>query len=177
MKRITIFLVLFTIIAVGCTGTFQLTKKVYEFQTSPQDKWVDEIIFLAFVIVPVYGASTLVDAVVFNSIEFWTGDNPMTASIRSNQEVIAQNEQNSMKMKYNVQSNNIEVFSPTDPDKSFVLSKTEAGVKAMSREGKVLFTSVGDTSGGVTVFDANNNPVRHFSPEEVQKGRTDFFIR
>lgn len=36
-----------------------------------------EIILLALVIVPVYPVFTMADALVFNSIEFWTGDDPI----------------------------------------------------------------------------------------------------
>lgn len=65
------------ILSVGCTGPFALTKKVHEWQTSPEEKWVDEAAFVGCVILPVYGIATLADAVIFNSVEFWTGDNPM----------------------------------------------------------------------------------------------------
>ena len=65
------------ILSVGCTGPFALTKKVHEWQTSPEEKWVDEAAFLGCVILPVYGISSLADAVIFNSVEFWTGENPM----------------------------------------------------------------------------------------------------
>jgi len=62
----------------GCFGTFQLTRKVYQFnrQVSP-DKWIQEIAFLVLVILPIYGFATLLDAVIFNSVEFWTGNNPV----------------------------------------------------------------------------------------------------
>jgi len=62
----------------GCFGTFQLTRKVYQFnrQISP-DKWIQELAFLVMVILPVYGFATLFDAVLFNSVEFWTGQNPV----------------------------------------------------------------------------------------------------
>lgn len=177
MKKVAIIMTLIAIIATGCTGTFQLTRKVYDFQTAPKDKWVDEILFLAFVIVPVYGASTFVDAVVFNSIEFWTGENPMTASLRNNTDAVARNDQGIMKMKFDAESRNIEVTSTADQAKTFVLARTDSGVTAMNREGELLFTSVKDSSGGLTVFDADNNPVRHYSPEDVQKARSDFFTR
>lgn len=62
----------------GCFGSFQLTRKVYEFnrQVSP-DKWVREIAFLVMIFVPIYGFASLFDAVLFNSVEFWTGSNPV----------------------------------------------------------------------------------------------------
>ena len=65
----------------GCFGTFQLTRKVYKFnrEVSP-DKWIRELTFLVMVVLPVYGFASFLDAVVFNSIEFWTGNNPVLAA-------------------------------------------------------------------------------------------------
>ena len=42
--------------------------------------WGNEVVFLLLNIIPVYGVCAgLVDALVLNSIEFWTGDNPMAS--------------------------------------------------------------------------------------------------
>ena len=57
----------------SCIGSFQLTNKVKDWNESLGDKFINEIVFLAFHIVPVYQVSIFVDAVVLNSIEFWTG--------------------------------------------------------------------------------------------------------
>ena len=38
---------------------------------------MNELVFLALNIVPVYGVAYLADALVINSIEFWSGTNPM----------------------------------------------------------------------------------------------------
>ena len=83
MKRTIAALVLMAFLPVstsGCFGGFQLTRKVYQFnrEVSP-DKWVRELVFLAMAIFPVYGAATFLDAVIFNSVEFWTGSNPVLA--------------------------------------------------------------------------------------------------
>jgi len=41
-------------------------------------KWANEVVFLAIgVLLPVYGLAGLADVLIFNSIEFWTGDNPI----------------------------------------------------------------------------------------------------
>ena len=67
----------------ACYGPFNLTRTVHKWNGTIKGsgdvsaKWMKEIIFLALVIVPVYQVSTLADALVFNSIEFWTGDNPI----------------------------------------------------------------------------------------------------
>ena len=42
-------------------------------------KFVNELVYLAFNIIPVYGVCYLADALVINSIEFWSGSNPMAS--------------------------------------------------------------------------------------------------
>ena len=173
MKKIALVFMLVAIVGAGCTGTFKLTRQVYDFQTKPADKWVDEVLFLAFVIVPVYGVATLADAVIFNSIEFWTGQNPLTTGTQGSNNTIAQSGNSRMSMMYDADTQNIEVKS-LDTGKSFVLAKTDTGVVAKDKNGNVLFTSVKDSAGGVSVFDADNTPVRHFSPQEVLNERNTF---
>jgi hypothetical protein len=66
----------------ACFGSFALTSKLYNWNASHDDKWVRQGAFLVTgVLLPVYGIAALADAVLFNSIEFWTGENPVhTAS-------------------------------------------------------------------------------------------------
>lgn len=62
----------------GCFGSFKATRNVYHFnKTVHPNEWVQEGVFLGMVIIPVYGIATLLDAVIFNSVEFWTGRNPI----------------------------------------------------------------------------------------------------
>lgn len=65
--------------ASGCFGSFNLTRKVWTFnKTVSEDKWVQELVFLAFAVIPVYSIAGLLDAVIINSVEFWTGENPVS---------------------------------------------------------------------------------------------------
>lgn len=66
----------------GCMGSFTLTRKIYHWnQHAAGDRWVNEIIFfVGAVILPVYGLSLLADGVVFNSIQWWSGKNPVAAA-------------------------------------------------------------------------------------------------
>ena len=77
MKRVVFGLLAVCVFATGCTGSFMLTRKVYNFHRTMDDKWVDELAFLGCIILPVYGLATLGDAIIFNSIEFWSGENPI----------------------------------------------------------------------------------------------------
>jgi len=64
----------------GCIGRFELTRKVYQFNREvDSNKWIQWLAFLVLNVVPVYGFAVLIDAVFANSVEFWTGDNPVTA--------------------------------------------------------------------------------------------------
>jgi hypothetical protein len=59
----------------GCYGAFPLTHKVYEVNGEITDeKLVHTLVMWAFLIIPVYSVATFVDAIVFNLIEFWTGE-------------------------------------------------------------------------------------------------------
>ncbi len=67
----------------GCIGgnnAFMLTQKVYDFNKTWGEKWMQELGFLVMNIVPVYGISMWVDVIVLNSIDFWTGSNPLAST-------------------------------------------------------------------------------------------------
>lgn len=68
------------IVMSSCMGSFGLTKKVYDWNETVGDKWVNEIVFVALNIIPVYSITLFVDGIVLNSVEFWTGDNPVAKS-------------------------------------------------------------------------------------------------
>lgn len=65
----------------GCFGKFQLTKKVYRYNKRVDpDQWVQWFVFIIMNVVPIYGIAIWIDALFANSVEFWTGTNPITAS-------------------------------------------------------------------------------------------------
>ncbi|MDE2290905.1 MAG: DUF3332 family protein [Elusimicrobia bacterium] len=66
---------------VGCYGPFRLTKKLHAWNGQIGQKWVNEAAFVGMCIVPVYFFATLADAIVFNSVEFWTGSNPVASRV------------------------------------------------------------------------------------------------
>ena len=69
----------------GCYGPFNLTRQLHRWNGQVGDKYVNELVFLALTILPlpVYGVAVLGDMIIFNSIEFWTGRNPVFLSLRS----------------------------------------------------------------------------------------------
>lgn len=77
MRNVFLAVFLAAFLFQSCIGSFMLTRKVYDWNTNIGDKWVNELVFLVCVAVPVYGIASFVDMVVLNSIEFWSGENPM----------------------------------------------------------------------------------------------------
>lgn len=63
----------------SCIGSFGLTKKLLVWNQGIDNKFVNWIIFV--LISPAYVVTTAADLLVINSIEFWSGSNPMQAGI------------------------------------------------------------------------------------------------
>lgn len=66
----------------SCLGSFSLTNRVIAWNQQVGNKFVNELVFFAFWILPVYEVTALADLLVINSIEFWSGNNPMSASTK-----------------------------------------------------------------------------------------------
>lgn len=70
-----------TLLFSSCIGSFNLSKKVLAWNQTIDSKFVNELVFIALWIVPVYEVCMLADVLVINSIEFWSGENPVQAGI------------------------------------------------------------------------------------------------
>lgn len=75
-----ILLVASSITFTSCIGSFALTNKVLSWNQQVGNKFVNELVFFAFWVIPVYELTCAADVLVINTIEFWSGSNPVTAS-------------------------------------------------------------------------------------------------
>jgi hypothetical protein len=167
MKKLLAIVLTVTLLT-GCTGSFVLTKKVYNFHKQQKDKWMDELVFLGCVILPVYGLATLGDAIIFNTAEFWTGKNPINEA--SSGKTLTSGDLQ-VELSYSHKNDTVKVVSikSLQPGVQFVVKRTESGVIAEDKDGKMLFTSVTEADGGISVYDSNKMLVRHFSPIEIKE--------
>jgi len=86
-KRIVAAIVVgsFLTVTTACYGPFNLTRNVYNWNSNIKgsgevnEKWMKEFVFFGMIIIPVYMFSALLDAFIFNSIQFWSGSNPIKA--------------------------------------------------------------------------------------------------
>ena len=81
--KATAFLLSTTLLFSSCIGSFYLTQRLYAWNRSANnDNWVNELIFLALFACQVYTVTLIIDSLILNSIEFWTGDNPAAAQTK-----------------------------------------------------------------------------------------------
>lgn len=79
-KRISCALATFLALlltATSCFGPFNATRRVHTWNREFENRWAGEGVFLAFSILWVNRLMWVADALVFNSIEFWGGTNPI----------------------------------------------------------------------------------------------------
>lgn len=69
-----------SIMCSSCIGSFKLWNGLLEWNKGIGNKFVNELVFVALNIVPVYGIAGFADILVLNTIEFWSGSNPMAAN-------------------------------------------------------------------------------------------------
>jgi Domain of unknown function (DUF3332). len=58
----------------SCIGPFRVTTSMWEWNKNIGGKFLNEIVFLALHIVPVYEVVYLADVLIFNTIDFWGGN-------------------------------------------------------------------------------------------------------
>ena len=92
----------------SCIGSFGLHSKLVSWNQGIGTKFVNELVYLAFNIIPVYGVCYLADALVINSIEFWSGSNPMASigeTLENGYSITKEGETASMELIYNKELN------------------------------------------------------------------------
>jgi hypothetical protein len=65
----------------SCLGPNNAFENLHDWNRNlSENKWANEAVFLGLTIIPVYGLFYLGDIIIFNSIEWWGGENPVQRS-------------------------------------------------------------------------------------------------
>ena len=148
--------VVMLVTTVGCYGSFNLTKKVYKWNGTFGNKWVNEIGFLALNIIPVYSVASFVDVIVLNSIEFWTGKNPVMAS--------ADLPEQGASVTANTDDGSVTFVSRDG--KMLTVTLTDNGAEVRDAEGTLLARSV-RTTDGVTTYAPDGTQLGTMSNDQI----------
>lgn len=72
--KVVCMLMAASILCSSCIGSFKTFNKLTKWNQSISSKFINELVFICFHIIPVYEIAYLADVLIFNSIEFWGGD-------------------------------------------------------------------------------------------------------
>lgn len=132
----------------GCYGPFRLTTKLHDWNGQvSQKKFVNELVFLGMCIIPAYEICVLGDALIFNSIEFWGGSNPIAMKDGQIEETKLVHEGQSYKviktrnnMTVALENSDLEVsFRYFPEEKAWYQMNGESRVKVVEMKGKKVY--------------------------------------
>jgi hypothetical protein len=149
-------LILLATLGTGCIGRFALSGKVRAFNMEvTEDRWGRELVFVCLYIIPVYPFSGMIDMLIINSIEFWTGKNPIDGG--ESVTPISMNEWT------------------TDTDTKVTMIHREddsIDVTMLSAEGEESYLNLRRTDRGVIASDAEGNVIADSSDPRVRQFQT-----
>jgi hypothetical protein len=124
-----------TMSTTGCWGSFALTKKAYDFNNGLGSKWISWLVFLIVGHVAT-GITLVVDAFILNSLQFWTGSNPLAAGDTYHETDANGNSVTAVKMDDG--SLYMRIDAATGESKELVLQRDEEVVRILDAKGNML---------------------------------------
>ncbi|MFA6623567.1 MAG: DUF3332 family protein [Fibrobacteraceae bacterium] len=136
MKKGLIAISLAAVIALcGCYGSYAVTNKLYNWNSAIGNKWAKAAVNFVMLIVAYPVCSWLVDGIVLNSIEFWTGSNPVAGNTyyekdaQGNQVAAVKNADGSLSMQLiDAQGHKADLMLQRDADV----------IRALDNQGRVI---------------------------------------
>lgn len=174
--RIGLSLMAATLFLSGCYGPFNLTRRLYQWNGSVGTKWEREFMFILLAWAPVYGLAVLGDALVFNSMEFWTGKNPVdppsTRSELPKAKRIVRGSHEALLTYLSASTGArllIEQMREGRPAGSLRVERQGRASIGFDAGGRVLFTAETLADGSVLVRDGSGKEVALYSVDQVEQ--------
>jgi hypothetical protein len=170
---------LFSVQMSGCFGKFALTRAMWDFNKNVSgNKFIQWAVFLVMIVVPVYEIGALVDALVINSLEFWTGSNPVGSAETADSQtrVVRLDSGDTLRLSREPGSHVMKVELEREGQATLVryFEPLEDGMAVRDDAGAVLLQAREQLDGAVTVTDATGATLALHSPEDVAKLRQTF---
>ncbi|MBM4337549.1 MAG: DUF3332 family protein [Deltaproteobacteria bacterium] len=152
---ITVLSVFVPLTTTACFGTFPLARKVYRWNASVHsDKWIRWLVFLLINVIPVYAGAAILDMVFSNSVEFWTGRNPMAAAPGSTKLVEGPNGERALMTLREDRAIDVRITAPGVPEQRFVLVHEVDAIAAYDADGKLVARAGEGSDGEPTLLGA-----------------------
>ncbi len=126
-----------TIVLSGCYGSYAFTKKIHRWNGSLGNKWINSCVHFLMWVFPVYEISIwLIDGLVLNTVEFWTGSNPVASGdsyyekdAQGNSVAAVKNEDGTLSVQYT---------TTKGETMNLTLQRDENVVRALDAEGNLV---------------------------------------
>ena len=161
----------------GCYGPFNLTRRLYRWNGQIAGKWEKEFMFLILAYVPVYGITVLADGIVFNSMEFWTGRNPVDPPgvaqralpqtkriVRGDSEAVLTYTPSAEGAQLAIQQ-----FQHGHATGSLLVRQQDGSAVGTDANGNVLMTARMSPEGGVFINDGHGRQLASYTPEQAER--------
>ena len=169
-------LVSFMGISTACYGPFNLTKNVYRWNSGIKgsgevnEKWMKEFVFFGMIIIPVYMFSALLDAFIFNSIQFWSGDNPMKASELGDDGQTKMAQVGDLTMRWAATSEGATVTYERHGivERRATIVSSATGYRLLDEKGMTLAEAEYAADGTLTVLDQDCQVVQRWTDDQLR---------
>lgn len=171
-------IVSFMSVTTACYGPFNLTRNVYHWNSEVKgsgevnEKWMKEIVFFAMIIIPVYMLSALADAFIFNSMQFWTGNNPVKLTRGPDgqiQEVQLRDQTISVSWTEGYRSAALTYRQQGRTIKTALIVEHGNGYRLVEG-GRSVYLTEQAVDGGVNIVDHDCQLVDHLSMDQLRRG-------
>lgn len=160
----------------ACYGPFNLTKNVYHWNSGIKgsgevnDKWMKELVFFGMIVVPVYMFSALLDGFIFNSIQFWSGDNPIKASELENDGLTKVARFGDVTVRWTPTSEGTAVIYERHGiiERRATIVSSAAGYRLLDERGSLLAEAEYAADGTVAVLDHDCHLVQRWTSDQLR---------
>ena len=168
-KLLAVSLISAVTVSTGCFGNFALTRGIYGWNdTVSGNKFVKWLVFLGLNIIPIYPLGGLADLFIFNTLEFWTGSNPMASRDTPQTETVALNDSHTMIMVNYGDQMDVQLLNNGNVENAFTFVTTEGGLTMLDADGKVV-AKVRDMDGAVEIVNALGQSVATYSNTQSEQ--------
>jgi len=182
-KTVTIAVIAsFMSVTSACYGPFNLTRNVYHFNSGIKgsgevnEKWMKEIVFFGMIIIPVYMFSALLDAFVFNAIQFWTGNNPVKVTQGSDghiQAVELGNQTITVSWSEDHRAADLTYRRQGQTIKTARIVEEGTGYRLVEAGGQALYRTEEAVDGGLNIVDGECRLVDHVPFDRLQQASSN----
>lgn len=160
----------------GCIGSFNLTTSLWRWNTNLGNKWISQFVFIGLCAIPAYGLMLFGDIFIFNVVEFFRGDHPVTGALDGDTNVAHRTlEQGDLRVELERRDlatgreMTVKVFRADVLEEAFTLRGSADGVaERLDADGNLVARSMVDRDGNIRLVDVRSGEVQVHTPTSIQ---------